>query len=177
MILYTMLENTDHEAEVVKARGHENVSARHKTTFEITREAYLTPRGDCIIGVEADKALSDFNNNFKKLVRNKYSIVMVFLKTENSVEMVLGHGDPRLTYSDSRRIIVRKSSYVDQATAVVKANKAAVDIDRQLVHELQRGSRLTALFIVISFNSINTVDEFVRSIINNPGNPRRYPVV
>ena len=45
--------------------GHENIRATHRKTIEFTREAELSRRGTCIIGVNADfdlqslKKLSD----------------------------------------------------------------------------------------------------------------------
>ncbi|HID73268.1 TPA: DUF371 domain-containing protein [Candidatus Micrarchaeota archaeon] len=47
--------------DVVTARGHPNIRAEHETTFEVTTEPSLTPRGDCIVGVQADKAASDLS--------------------------------------------------------------------------------------------------------------------
>ncbi len=167
MLSKEFLERTNHEIEVVNAEGHENITARHKTTFEITKDPYLTPRGDCIIGVKADKALSDFNPDFKKLVKNRFSVVIIFLKVNENTEIIVGHGNEGLMYTDDRRIIIRKSMYIDPATAVVKASKAAIDLDRHLINDLRKGAKLTALFLVISFDSIDSINKFMRSIINN----------
>jgi len=51
---------TDPLVEVVCARGHEHVSATHASTFEVTTDDWLTPAGDCILAVEADRAPRDF---------------------------------------------------------------------------------------------------------------------
>jgi hypothetical protein len=39
--------------EFIEARGHKKIRGTHRTTFEFTKEAHLTERGDCIIGVRA----------------------------------------------------------------------------------------------------------------------------
>ena len=39
---------------VFEAWGHVNVRATHRSTFEVTREPSLTPRGDCIVGVSSE---------------------------------------------------------------------------------------------------------------------------
>lgn len=44
---------------VIKARGHPNIKATHRTTIEVTKDNYLTGRGDCILGIDADKSLKD----------------------------------------------------------------------------------------------------------------------
>jgi len=55
--------------EVIHCRGHENVKATHRSTLEITTEDFLTPRGDCIICVSADKSLRDLSDDFKEALR------------------------------------------------------------------------------------------------------------
>jgi hypothetical protein len=52
--------------EEVIANGHENIEATHPTTLEITKERYLSRRGDCIIAVAADKSLTDLSEEFKE---------------------------------------------------------------------------------------------------------------
>ena len=136
--------------EVVKFKGHPNIRATHKTTFEITKENYLTPRGDCIIGVSASKSLADFNDLFKKLVANDESVVIVVIAVEGGYhDIVLARGSSKLTYSDEVRIIARKSAYTSPNTACIYASKAAADLDRRLVNELRKGKEGIALFLVI----------------------------
>lgn len=134
--------------EVVEFMGHRNVRGLHETTFEITREDDLTPRGDCIIGVRASKALRDFSDCFKSLVRSGSTRVHVLVVTEDGhMDVVSGWGSEALTYEDPTRIIVRRSSYVSDSTAVVRADKAARDLSRALINSLRRGSRAIAVFI------------------------------
>jgi len=137
--------------EVVEFVGHENVRAEHETTFEITREPYLTPRGDCIIGVKASKALKDFSDCFKRLVRSSSTRVHVIIVSEDGVvDIVSGWGSEGLTYEDPARIIVRRSSYVSGNTAAIKADKAAKDLSRALINSLRRGSKAVAIFVAAS---------------------------
>ena len=48
----------------VHASGHENVSATHGSTFEVTSDDWLTPAGDCILAVEADAVPAAFDDDF-----------------------------------------------------------------------------------------------------------------
>jgi len=50
--------------EVVRAEGHENVTAEHVSTLEFTSDDFLTPAGDCILAVEADRVPADFDPEF-----------------------------------------------------------------------------------------------------------------
>ena len=136
--------------EVVEFRGHVNVKATHGTTLEITKEEYLTPRGDCIIGVAANKSLAEFSDCFKEIARNRDSVLMLVLVSESGfTDTVRGRGDPALELSDPQRIIVRKSSYVAPNTVMVKTDKAAGEISRELIQDLRNGSKGLAVFIAL----------------------------
>ncbi len=117
--------------------GHPNVRATHPTTLEITKEDWLTPRGDCIIGVRATKAGSDFGERFRKLARRSNTRILLQIKGGGVVEEVWGWGHPKITLNDSVRIIARRSRYVCDKTLMVAADKAAKDISRKLVGFLQ----------------------------------------
>ncbi len=131
------------------ARGHRNVSARHRTTFEVTREDSLTPRGDCIIGVSSAMAAASLPQWLKEGLRRPDSIVVVILCAEGICDSVTGSGSPRLILSDSTRMIFRKSTYIEPATVMIKASKAAKDLDRRLVEALRRGAKLNIYMTVI----------------------------
>ena len=135
--------------ELVKSRGHVNVSATHRSTIEITRDDYLTPLGDCIVGVKADKALIDFSEEFKRIARADDSVIIAVLITRNNVDVVIGRGSKDLVLNDDRRIIIRKSSYIDDATIMINANKAAIDLSRSLIDDLVKGSFLYVVFIAL----------------------------
>ena len=131
----------------VRAWGHVNVSARHRTTIEVTRDDYLTPRGDCIIGIKADKGLSDINPELKDIIRRDNSLVIVMFITDDYFDYVIGMGSSKLTLSNSNKLIIRRSGYIDDATLMIRANKAAVDLDRRLIDRLKKGSPLTVYIV------------------------------
>ena len=49
----------------VTFKGHPNVRATNRMTLELTREDFLTLRGDCILGILADAACRDLSNEAK----------------------------------------------------------------------------------------------------------------
>src|SRR3989338_1936795 len=51
--------------------GHENVTARHKTTLEFTKDNELSLKGDCIVGVKADFSLKGIKSFIKSLGNNR----------------------------------------------------------------------------------------------------------
>lgn len=127
---------------VVHARGHEHVTARHGSTFEVTTDDWLTPAGDCIIGVAADRAPADLNPGFVAACRDRSSTVTVTLTTSDHEAVVTGRGHPDLTFASDRSLVGRTSTYVDDRTVLVDADTAAADLDRGLVEALADGATL-----------------------------------
>lgn len=139
----------------VTARGHQAIKALHPTTFELTKDSYLTERGDCIIGVELDKAVSDLDQELKNALRKRSSIVLLILKTDNVVDIVVGQGHEDLVLSDSRKIVVRRSSYIDSATLAINANKSSRNIRRELIEKLRNPeSTLTMDIYVLDLSQL-----------------------
>ncbi|MFW6449379.1 MAG: DUF371 domain-containing protein, partial [Halobacteriota archaeon] len=122
--------------------GHEHVRATHASTLEVTTEPSLTPAGDCIVGVDADRAPADLDPAFVEACRDADAKIVATLTSGTLEEVVVGRGDPALTFADDRGAVVRTSAYVDDRTVLVEADKAAADLDRRLVERLADGSEL-----------------------------------
>lgn len=123
--------------ETVLAKGHKNITATHKTTFEITREESLTEKGNCIIAVLANKAMPDFKPEFKEALKNEKAKLIIKIKTGDLYETVVAQGSPQLQLTHPTDMVVRKSSYICSRTLAIKADKAAADLSRKLVKKLQ----------------------------------------
>lgn len=126
----------------IRASGHEHVSARHASTLEVTTDDWLTPAGDCIIGIAADRAASSFPRDFVSRARGGADVVMT-LTVDGHTERIRGRGDSRLTFESERSLVVRTSEYVDDRTVMVEADTAARDLDREFVAALGEGRELT----------------------------------
>ena len=122
--------------EVIHCRGHENVRATHRSTLEFTKEDYLTPRGDCILCIEADKGINDLSNEFKAALRAGKKL-LIRIKVGDLADEVLAEGSPGLILDHDFSMVVRKSDYIDARTLAIRANKAARDIDRKIVELLK----------------------------------------
>ena len=57
-------------SEEVLFTGHSNVQSLHSRTIEITKDKELTLRGDCIIGVNANKSCKDLSDKIKEKIKN-----------------------------------------------------------------------------------------------------------
>ncbi|MCU4973127.1 DUF371 domain-containing protein [Halobacteria archaeon AArc-m2/3/4] len=134
--------------EVIHARGHENVSAEHASTFEVTTDDYLTPAGDCILAIDADRAPADFDPEFVDACRDETATITVALEIDGHEATVSGRGDPDLEFTNERSAVGRTSDYVDNRTVVVGAEFAAEGFDRELVDTLADGADVTVRITV-----------------------------
>ncbi|MFZ0966331.1 MAG: DUF371 domain-containing protein [Candidatus Bathyarchaeia archaeon] len=123
--------------EIILGYGHENIQATHKTTFEITKEAQLSRRGDCIIAVSANKTMTDFSSGFKENLHKEKAKIMILIEAGDAAEVVNAFGSPRLILTHRTDLVVRKSNYICNRTLAIQADKAACDLSRKLVEKLK----------------------------------------
>ncbi len=123
--------------EEFEAYGHPSVIAKHPTTFEITRDSNLTKRGDCVIGVRSTKGLADLSAEFRKACSVNDARIVLKLQVGRIAETIEGRGSHGLTLSHLSEIVGRKSTFVSDRTLMIRADRAARDINRDLVHELK----------------------------------------
>lgn len=135
--------------EILYARGHPNISAKHKTTLEITTKKELTPKGDCIIAVGSNKGLNQLSGSFKKLAKKVDSTITMIIRIDNQTEIIRGRGDPHLTFNHPHDLVVRKSSYSSDRTLMIKADKAAIDLNRELVEMLKFPEREIEIVLTV----------------------------
>ena len=126
----------------IMAKGHENVLSLHKSTFEITKDKDLSLSGDCIIGLDIDKSMEDFPKEFKEKLTNDDTKVIVELKTPNASDTIEGFGHHDLSLSHPTDIVCRKSTFVCSRTLMIKSNKAAIDLNRDLIKDLANGESM-----------------------------------
>ncbi|SDM13172.1 hypothetical protein SAMN04487949_0976 [Halogranum gelatinilyticum] len=131
------------EEEVVRARGHEHVSAAHASTFEVTSDDWLTPAGDCILAIEADRTPADFDPAFVDACQDTDAEITATVEVGEYTETVTGHGHPDLTFEGDRSLVGRTSDHTDDRTVMLGADFAAEGFDRDLVAALDDGAELT----------------------------------
>jgi hypothetical protein len=119
--------------EEITFQGHKNVLSLHSRTIEITKDPNLTKKGDCILGVSANKACNDLNSSIKDRLRTAGTIVKISIIVEPFEFELSGCGSNTLEISHGHDIVLRKSNYVDSRTLAVSCDKSAFDIPRNLV--------------------------------------------
>lgn len=124
------------------ARGHENVTSLHKSTFEITTEESLTLKGDCIVGVKSEITLDDLPEELKNLIKTDNQKIELFLESDNYSDKIVGYGSSKLTLDHPSDMVCRKSDFTCNRTLMINADKAARDLNKNLIDELKKGSKL-----------------------------------
>jgi hypothetical protein len=126
----------------LKTKGHKNVSSNHKSTFEITKDSEIGLTADCIIGVGMDQSMLDFPDEFKSKIADSNTEITVILDTENGHDEIVGWGHEDLTLTHPTDIVIRKSDYTCSRTLMINADKAARDLDLDLVEDLKNGKTM-----------------------------------
>jgi len=133
----------------IQFSGHENIRSNHKKTIEITKELNLTPRGDCIIGINASSSCFDLPTSLKEKIQNPDSRVRFSIRVEQHEFTVEGRGHKDLTLAHKEDIVIRKSDFVCPRTLAVKCDKASDLLPREMVKLLQNPKAQGTLTITV----------------------------
>ncbi len=135
--------------EVITAKGHPLITARHPTTLMITKDSEVGPGGDCIIAVAASKGAIEFSDEFKKAIRSGAAVTIV-IESGGGVEKVHAFGHPSLTLEHPTDLVVRKSKFICGRTLAIRADKAAAGLSRSFVSKLQSPMSVSVMIEVAS---------------------------
>jgi hypothetical protein len=129
-------------------KGHPNVTSRHKTTFEFTKDHEIGKTADCIIGVESPVTMNNIPKEMVRKIQDETTIIILRLETENAVDEIRGYGHPELTLDHPTDIVSRKSDFKCSRTLMINADKAACDLNRELINDLRKSKPLKVTIIV-----------------------------
>jgi uncharacterized protein len=130
------------------AKGHSNITSRHKTTFEVTRDTQMGKTADCIVGISSEASPDNLPVGLREAIRNEKQIIRVLLETENSTDEIIGYGHHSLTLNHPSDMVCRKSNYICSRTLMILADKAASDLKKELVTDLKAEKPLKVTIIV-----------------------------
>jgi len=109
------------------ARGHENIRAKHVRTLEFTREAHLTERGDCIIGVSADFSLDEL-----RALSGKILLRVRVDDMEDTFKAKVNEG-----FDDEDEVVFRKGGYRSSRTYGLGLDRGSNRLDRRIVERMR----------------------------------------
>ena len=126
----------------IRCRGHPNVTGRHPTTFEITREDHLSCQGDCIIGISAETGASGLPQAFAEALARDDAVLVTRLCCGTHCVTITSRGSRDLTLDHPTDLVWRKSGYVCGRTVGIRSDRAARDLPREIISCLQGGGEL-----------------------------------
>ena len=134
--------------ETIQAWGHSNITGSHRTTLEVTRAPAVSSAGDCVIAVAASKGAQGLSSAFKRIARDIRTQITVLLKVGDLQDRVVGWGHPALTLTHPEDLVVRTSCYTCSRTLMIRADKAARDLSRDLIRYLQNPRQPIVLTLI-----------------------------
>jgi uncharacterized protein len=129
--------------EVITARGHPLVRALHRSTFEVTKAHGLTPDGDCIIAIGADKGAKDLSPGFRTVMGKESARVTTTLICEDHVLEVHSVGGPGITLLHPEDLVWRRSMFRCDRTIGNNSDVVALTIPREIIDSLRDGAKIS----------------------------------
>ncbi len=134
---------------IIKAYGHENITAMHDKSIEFTKDKEITKKADCILGVKAG-----FDNKDIEFLKDKVEVEII-IKAGNMKEIFNAYGSPDLVFNKPNGLIIRKSSIINEKTIAIYANKAPKDMSRKFIEKLRNPEQE----IIIEIKSIRRYEK------------------
>jgi hypothetical protein len=135
--------------EIIRCRGHPLVLGTHPTTFEVTREDYVTKNGNCIIGIAADKGCAGLTPAFKAVLAHDDAVLVTHLTCEGIVAEIRSRGSSQFTLNHPTDIVWRKSTFVCGRTIGILSDRVALTLPRELIADLARGKEMILTLTVM----------------------------
>ena len=122
------------------AHGHPNILSTHKTTLEFTKDDEVSLKGDCIVGVNADFDLEKIKG-FIRHLKNK-NIEITITANKNIQDKI--NAEVNTIFGSNKEFVIRKTNFISDRTFATRSNKAAFELNRQLIDFLKKkGNKIT----------------------------------
>lgn len=133
--------------EIIRCRGHPLVLGTHPTTFEVTAEDHLTPNGNCIIGIAADRGCAGLSAEFKEILAHDDALLLTRLSCGGVTAEVLSRGSSQMMLNHPTDMVWRKSVFVCGRTIGILSDSVALTLPRALIAELAGGNEMVVTLV------------------------------
>ncbi|MBD3193796.1 MAG: DUF371 domain-containing protein [Candidatus Lokiarchaeota archaeon] len=123
--------------DTIFAYGHKNVICSHKSTIEVTKDDYLTPKGNCILGIKSNKSCTNLSENLKRYLLLGRELEII-IKIDDLSDNFYGSGSRELTLSNNSDIVFRKSNFICDRTVLINCTKSSSELNRNLIEKIQK---------------------------------------
>lgn len=131
--------------ERICCRGHHNIRGTHRSTFQVTTETDLSPRGDCVIGVGADKGAGDLSDGFRAALGCGSATLVTLLVAGDITVRVTSKGSASMTLDHETDLVWRTSTFTCGRTIGISSDHAAHTLPRELISYLRGGGELLVI--------------------------------
>lgn len=100
------------------------------------------------MAVEASKAVADLGLDLKTVIKTPGSKLTMVIEAGGISETLTGRGSPLLSLMNNTSLVVRKSSFACDRTLMILSDKAAGDLSRELVRELQKAGQKVLVTLI-----------------------------
>jgi len=128
--------------------GHPNITSKHKTTLELTKDMEIGKTADCIIGVGSKISMENIPKEILNAIKKEETCILLRLETENGFDEIKGYGHPELTLDHPTDMVTRKSTFKCSRTLMINADKAACDLNNRLIEDLKKSKDLKVTIII-----------------------------
>lgn len=135
--------------ETFTAHGHQFIRATHEKTIEVTKETHLTPQGNCIAAIGAEKGLKDMSPKMKEVAKRPDAIISLTLRLGNKAFTTTGRGDLALTWDHPTDMVARMSTYICPRTLMIHADKATIQMPRSFVQLLKDPGSVITITVTV----------------------------
>ncbi len=112
-------------------------------------EGHLSSRGDCIVGIGADKGAAGLSPPFVKALARDDAILVSRFSCQGLVMNITSQGSSAMTLDHPTDLVWRKSNFVCGRTVGIRSGYAATDFPRDLISLLCKGGSLLVEMTVI----------------------------
>jgi hypothetical protein len=120
--------------EEIIAFGHPEIKATSNSMIKFVKG--LEVKDESTIGVKADKACKDLSEEFKTAARSAKR-VEILIEAEGEQDKIVGYCSPAFKLTNREEIVIRKDSSIDSGTIAILADKAASELNQNLIEKLR----------------------------------------
>ena len=106
--------------------------------FEIKGRSDIRYKGEITVPFPPESRIS----GVEKEIQKDGSKIELILETENNNDVITGFGSSKLTLNHPSDMVCRKSDFTCSRTLMIKADKAARDLNVDLINDLKEGATL-----------------------------------
>jgi len=148
---------------IFRAKGHKNIVATHKNTFEFTKDDSVSLDGDCIIGVGAD-----FSAKHLKELAGRHSRIRMRITAGSASDTIDFIANK--SFSSDKELVVRLSEFNSERTLGFRATKSAKHLNRELAKRLSDPSReikveMESVVKAVLFDFDDTIEELRSALV------------